>query len=445
MKQKFKDFFINIKANQTVSICAFLSVLYLISGYWKWLEIAVSIVAIVCFVILPLQKSFNIFLYLHCFTLSNIGYDSCFMVTLIGFTIVLLVKYIIGVKKSQYPVNTKLIRLISLFTAISLGVSIPNGIYYGALLYLFYLPFFYLLFEMRHEFDIREGMNYMFGGLLTTSLLALICLVFPMYQYDPFAYNRFAAFINQPNYLYMRALFVLCYFMFRYLSGNLTTLKFSAIYLICSMISIATISKTGIVMWTLITFTFFILYLKKDFKKRIKFVAIFLVIVASIGLLSIKFIAEVFERFADNFKASNILNALLTGRDEIWIEYLKETFKSPLTCLFGNGLIAQEVYIPSQSLYRASHNLYIFLLYRFGILGCAFLGYIIYCFIKELCHDKPKFIAYLPLLFLLLESFCDNTFKCYNFTYFAFAIMILFSGFHFDETQNKTVNENNKN
>ena len=363
MKQKFKDFFINIKTNQTVLVCAFLTILYLISGYWKWLEIAVSIVAIVFFVILPLQKGFNIFLYLHCFTLSNIGYDSCFMVTLIGFTIVLLVKYIIGVKKSKFTVNPKLIRLISIFTTISLGVSIPNGFYAGALLYLFYLPFFYLLFEMRHEFDIKEGMNYMLGGLITSSALAVLSLIFPMYQYDSFAYDRFSAFINQPNYLYIRALFVLCYFMFRYLYGNLTTLKFGAIYLICSLISIATISKTGIAMWALITLVFFVLYLKKDFKKRIKFVAIFLIIIATIGLISMKFIAEVFNRFADNFKASNIINALLTGRDDIWIEYLKETFKNPLTCLFGNGLIAQEVYIPAQGLYRASHNLYIFFLY----------------------------------------------------------------------------------
>ena len=46
-------------------------------------------------------------------------------------------------------------------------------------------------------------------------------------------------------------------------------------------------------------------------------------------------------------------------------------------------------------------------------------------FIKLLNKDKPKFIAYLPLIFILLESLCDNTMKCYNITYFIFAFMIL--------------------
>ena len=47
--------------------------------------------------------------------------------------------------------------------------------------------------------------------------------------------------------------------------------------------------------------------------------------------------------------------------------------------------------------------------------------------IKNLFYEKPKFIACFPLIFILLESFCDNTFKCYNFTFFIFAVMIMFA------------------
>ena len=65
-------------------------------------------------------------------------------------------------------------------------------------------------------------------------------------------------------------------------------------------------------------------------------------------------------------------------------------------------------------------------LYRFGILGCVALGYIVYLFIKGINKKSPKFIAFLPLMWLLLESLCENTFKCYNITYFMFAGMILF-------------------
>ena len=66
------------------------------------------------------------------------------------------------------------------------------------------------------------------------------------------------------------------------------------------------------------------------------------------------------------------------------------------------------------------------------------LGYVVYLMIKEMGHIKPTFIAMLPSLFILLESFCDNTHRCYNITYFIFAFMILFMD------QNKSVGGNYK-
>ena len=127
-----------------------------------------------------------------------------------------------------------------------------------------------------------------------------------------------------------------------------------------------------------------------------------------------------------SFKSNDFWRSLLTGRDEIWMCYLKEIFKNPFNFLFGHGLLAEEVYIPSQLQPRASHNLYIFLLYRFGFVGCVAMGLIIYYAFKKYAQNKPKFISYLPLIFLLIESLFDNTFKCYHFTYFAFAVMIMF-------------------
>ena len=436
---EMKNKIVDLKTNKTFLSCALLTVLYLISGYWKWLEIGMSLTALTFMAILPLQGSLCIFMFLHNFTLSNIGYDSCYLVTIIGYTIILIVKYWLGVKNGTYTYHKKIVNLIICFYTISTALSLFQNIYRGSWMYYVYLPIIFLLVAMRKDLNIFQGMNYMFGGLAVSCALAMFSLILPGFQYVVFLNKRFSGFINNPNYLYMRAIFVLAYYMFRYLSKNLSLLKFCAIYSICAGITLATLSKAGIGVLALFTILFVILFLKDDFKQRIKIVGIFVLVGLVIALLGYKLIIELFERFATDFKAGNFLNSLLTGRDDIWNAYYNAITASPFKFLFGHGLLAQEVYIPAQLETRASHNFYLFLLYRFGMVGTIMLGYIIYQIIKLALNDKPRFIAYLPLIFIAVESLFDNTFKPYNITYFAFAIMILIMSV----SQNKT-EENQK-
>ena len=134
----------------------------------------------------------------------------------------------------------------------------------------------------------------------------------------------------------------------------------------------------------------------------------------------------IFNRFSAAFKSSDFLSTLLTQRDEIWRRYFKAIFSSPWKLLFGHGLLTKQLFIANIFGYTETHNFYIFLLYRFGVIGTVALGYIVYLFIKHLNKETPKFIAYLPLIYLLLVSMCDNTMKMYNISYFIFAFMILF-------------------
>ena len=432
-KLKMSDFFlklknniINLRTNKTVLVCAFLTLLYLISGYCKWIEIAVSVCAIAFMAILPLQNAFCIFMFLHSFTLSNIGYDSCYMVTQIGFCLILLVKYIIGLKKGTYQYHKKIVLLLAIFISLSVLIGLFKPLYRGAWLYFVYFALIYFFFAMRKEFKISQGMNYMFGGLLASCFTAALSITFPHFQYDVVAGTRFRAFINNTNYLYMRAMFVLAYYMYRNLSKKLSHTKFAIIYGLCAIFTLSTLSKTGMAMLLLFTLIYFVLFLKQDFKKRIKYVAILLVFVFALCLICHKLIFTVWERFAESFKSKDFLRSLLTGRDIIWERYLTEIFKNPFTALFGHGMLHEQIFIAEIFGPTETHNFYIFLLYRFGIIGTLFLGYIIYSIIKEMGYIKPKFIAWLPMIYLLLESLCDNTHRCYNFPYFIFAVMILF-------------------
>lgn len=422
LKNKMRE----MRTNQTLLFCAFLSVLYLISGYCRWLEILVSVGALVFMAIMPLQSALCVFMFLHCFTLSRIGFDSCFIVTVIGFTLILLVKYCIGVKKGEYKFHKKLVICLVIFILFSTAISFFHKLYRGSGIYFTYAPLFYFLYAMRKEFDIRQGMNYMLSGLIICIISSLLAMILPMYQYVPFYEGRYRGFMNHPNYLYIRALFVLSYYMYCYLNKNLSHFGFLFIYLFCSLVTLATTSKTGLGMLLLFTLIFVVLYLKQDFKKHIKIVGIFACILMWVCLIGYPFISKIISRFSKAFNGSNVIRSLLTGRDEIWKCYIVETFEHPLKFLFGHGLVATEAYIPSQATTRASHNLYLFLLYRFGLFGCIFLGYVIYKFFKMTIINKPKFIASLPLLFMLVESLFDNTFKGYHFACFAFAIMILF-------------------
>jgi len=439
LKEKTKNCFssvknkiISLRTNQLVLVCALLSIIYLISGYWKWIEIGVSLCALAFMAVMPVQNALCVFTFLHSFTLSNIGYDSCFMVTLIGFCLILLVKYWIGVKNNDYAYHKKLISLIGTFYIVGIILSLFKPLYNGAWLYFTYLPLAYFLFAMRKEFKIQQAMNFMFGGLLTSCSLAVLGLCFPKFQYLSFNIinddYRFRAFVNNTNYLYMRALFLMSYYMFQHLNKKLSLSKFIIIYAACSIITISTLSKTGFAMLALLSLLYIILLLKQDFKKNIKFVGA----IVLFGLLAIavchKFILAILQRFLNDFNSNNLITSLFTGRNEIWNIYLDQIFSSPIKALFGHGLLTQQLYVgvPYGFGNTETHNFYIWLLYRFGIVGTIALCYIIYRFIKLINKEKPKFIAYLPLLFILLESLFDNTMKCYHITYFLFAIMILF-------------------
>ena len=124
--------------------------------------------------------------------------------------------------------------------------------------------------------------------------------------------------------------------------------------------------------------------------------------------------------------------------------YWNECVKNPITVLFGNGLISEEVFIPSQNITRTSHNLYLFLFYRFGFVGCIALSVGFYFIVKTLSKNKTNFILSMPLIWYLLVSFADNTFLCFNITFLPISLLFMFEH-NFNTSENKTKSETNIN
>lgn len=429
----------NLLNDKVVTICFVLSLLYFISGYFNILEIAVAISVSVCFVVLPINASFCIFLFMHNFTISNIANNVGFTIIFISFVVITLIKYIIGAINGKYNVYPKIIAILSLILILSLSFSIAKPLYGGAFIYILYFPLAYLCLALKDEFNIKQGVNFMLFGLILSCCLSLIGNLLPQYSYA-MGVERFQAFSFHTNYLYMRALFIIAYYMYMVLTYQTSFKNFSFIYIFCAFVTLSTLSKTGMFLLVLFSLIFIIVYLKQDFKSRYKILIWILIGMLVFIAICNQWIIELLDRFIDAFKSGNFWNSLLTDRDSIWKDYLANTFNSPVNALFGNGLLTEQPFIINQQTRRASHNLYIFLLYRFGIVGCCLIACAVYLIIKQLINEsinsptqntilthKPSLLSSLPLIWYLLESFCDNTFYSFNIMYLVLAILIMFS------------------
>ena len=422
-KEKLKIYLTATFTNKIVLICLALSLIYFISGYFNNLELVVSATAIVCFAIMNIQASFCVLFFLHNFLTSGINWDVGFTVTLVGFTVITLIKYIIGVKQKKYNANLKVIICFVVALIIGLLASINQPLYNGAFLYLVYLPLIYLMFSMRKDLNLIQIVNYMLFGFILSNCLALIGQILPNYGYY-YGYTRYQAFTDNPNYLGMRAVFLAIFYFVLYFQNKSSLINAILVYLFSAVVVFATQSKTSLILLALFTLIFVVMYLKKDFKKNLKYVLIFLIIGIVLCFICSKLLIQIIDRFVPD--KNNILSSLLTGRDEIWLLYWSECVKNPITILFGNGLLSQEVFIPSQNIVRTSHNLYLFLFYRFGLIGCIALGVSFYFIIKELNKNKSSFTKSLPLVWFLVLSFVDNTFLCFNITFLPLALLFMF-------------------
>lgn len=438
---KFKE----RKTTFLLIVCFCFALLYFLSGFWKWFQIGCCILAIISFLLLPINQSFCLFLFAHSFNSSIIIYDFCFAVILISFTAIMLIKYCIGLKNKKYKFHKQLGIILSVVYISSILLSIPYKVYTGGILYLCYLPLIYFFFCMREEFNIRQGIAWMFGGLIFSSAFGMLSLLFTNYQLPAMFYERFRGLTDNPNYIYMRAIFCICYYIHLQINNKLSNLKFYLIYFSCIIITLFSFSKTGLLLLVLFSFIYFILLCTKS-KNRLKHSLIFIGFLALTCLCLSPVLLVIMKRFTSITESSNgIITSLFSFRDHIWITYLKEWTSNPIIFLFGKGLFSAQPYIAIENSHRASHNLYIFLLYRFGLIGTLALVYCIYLVVKSKNKKYACFTAFLPMLWFILESMCDNTFKIYNIMYLVLAFMVLFDKSNLEKTntsQNVIKSEN---
>lgn len=428
--EKTKDYTRDFLKSKTTLIALICLIVYLISGYCEYLQFLIVGISLVYFLIAPAQDGLCLLVFLMSFSHSSKWFCLQINYTPVVFVVAVGIKYFVGVKNDKYKFDKKLWWAICIFMLVStivtfVGLNSLKDVGFQAWAYIFYLPGLYFAGFMKKEFDVPRIMTYLFVGLVLSCAISPICFVLPHYSYKCLASERFSAFIFHPNYVYMMSLILLTYFMYLFLNDRIKMLTFLSLYAILTIIILLTFSKTGFFMLILFSFVFLILFIRKDKKRGLQLTLILCALALIIGAVAHKVVFEIIHRLF--MYDDDVLNSITTGRIDIWKEYFSSWSESVFSILFGQGLFAKQVFIPVQNRTRASHNLYVFLLWRFGIVGCVVLGIVVYKIYKIYCDQRPTISAWLPIAFFMLDGMCENTFKVHNYAYYIVCLLILAS------------------
>ena len=403
-RDKIKNFF----KSKVFIMGAIYTLVFFLAGFWRYLEFLIIPTAIIAFCILPVDQGFYLYLYTQAFYKAPM-FMRPGIVTEVIFMVILLIKYLIGWRKHKYQLYKRLGMMIALFTVFSLIVSGFNKMVLYSIGYVFYLPVFYLVFATRKEYDLKKITRVLAAAVIISSVVSLGLWSVGTCYLNEGGIIRFKAFYGSPNTLYINALFALSCYMFMFFKRKIEFKEYIVIYFALASISLTSFSKANIVLLAMLTFISVVVYLFQDFKKHSLQVLV-AILIATIVLVVFKdFTIAIITRFL-RIDTDNFLNSLLTGRMDIWSAYIKDIFEDPIDFLFGHGMLSKYTYVPEQGWDRAQHNLYIFLLYKFGLIGIFFLGVIAWQFIVDSGKTSPKFVNFIPLIYFLVGGMVDNSF-----------------------------------
>ncbi len=417
--------------NKFILLSSIYTLLYIVAGFWKYFEIALIPYLIFAYICLDVENDFYFFIFSQLLYVSRL-FSRISIVSQAIYITILLIKFVIGVKNKKYNLHRNLLIMIAIFTGYGLVMSLFYKMAVYSISYLFYLPFFYMVFATRKEYDLKKIFRILSYSIIILSVVSLVTQISPHYNFDCLKHEgsqvRFKAFFGSANTLYMIAILAICGMSYLFFHKDIYLIEYLGCYLALGIITLLTLSKAGIGILGIITIINVVLYLSIDFKRTWWQVALLGVIGGLLLLIFKEKVMRLFERFFKEYDNSNIFNSLTTGRMDIWKDYLKAIFATPFSFLFGHGTLSKYVYCAAQGRDRAQHNLYIFLLYKFGLCGCILLGLVIREFIVAANKKAPKFINYLPLIYFLLLGMCDNAFM-----YTHFYILVSFVLFNTDE------------
>ena len=256
------------------------------------------------------------------------------------------------------------------------------------------VAFFYLLLNYKKELDIRFNLSVLALSMMISACFYLTYFISPYMATKEVWYHnenfiRFTCLLINPNTLAMLCEICLSFLTYYVLSNKCGWTDVVA-YITFSVLGIFTLSKTFLILFS-IMFILIVIYLLRAFKKQVFSIVISIcVIVTIISLVANDFIFTYVNRFMNadpaDLGVGDLLNVVTTGRYDLWRGVIEYMFMNPSVLIFGRGLGAPLVESMS------AHNFYISLVYEVGLVGSVlFVGMFLTIYLCYKKQTKTKF------------------------------------------------------
>lgn len=403
-----------IKSHKLFVVLVIASVLMFASSFWYPLVYVAAAALVVGLIFLEFNDIFCALIYLSIFG----AYLVPFIATTIAGFVVITVKYIIDVKKKRseflkipFLITTFILVLFSIIHYEIDSLGIYQGIMIIGLLYFIYFAIVY-----REKLIPRKCFDCLFYGLVVSIVMSALLYIIPgsatlifddklgyimkslkeKVAYVDGEYVRITLLSFHVNHLAAFCLFAMAYSSIKVLTKKERPTKqkiyYILMYTVSLIIGLLTLSKAFIVVFAFEVVVTVIYYIVTHKKQALKIIGIIFAIFLFFCIVFRQRFTDIFERFFV-YNYDTLLGMITTGRSGIWQQYANAILESPLKLLFGFGLFSKE------ELLIGPHNFYIFILYRFGLIGIMLLAFLIYSYFKAV-KSNPKFSIKNSLIFL---------------------------------------------
>lgn len=274
--------------------------------------------------------------------------------------------------------------------------------------------------------DFKKLVLILSLGLISSTILSLIAYFCGVTTYPPFISDastkfRFGGYFSNINALAMYCSLCQTFILALMLLKKLNIKRYLPILLIITLIGLLTFSKTFILL-TMLSYMLAVIigFAKSNNKKQyIKFLVIGVIGLAILTVVFRGYIIAIIKRFLDDSSYSGgVLNVATTGRVDIWKSYIDKWTSSPLYMLFGCGITADNINE------RTTHNIYLSILYKFGIVGTILLvGCVIW--ILKSKRVSRNIATYLPIILIMTNGLSEDI-TCSLYTSLPILISLLF-------------------
>lgn len=382
-KQKLYEFYLKHKASIFLPA---ITLLLFFACYYSPLWIVATVLTVVFYMGLDLGELFCYTFYFGLFS----GIKTYYIVSLlIGFCF-MVIRYIVDLARKRakfYLLPFVLTTVyILIFSLINYGYD-TNGLDQGVLIIsLLYVAYFVLVYGKT--ISVSKCFKYLSIAIFVSLALGLLSLVLPkfgwkIYYYDG-TYKRLQLFTYHQNHLAIICAFAICYYLTAMINKKKNRIMCAALIICYMLIGLFTLSKAFIVLLVIIALYAIVVLIKKYKWKSFRLILPALVFLIVFCLCSRELVFKIIDRFTAYYRSGTetLIYKITTGRSGIWSDYIADLTKSIAKMFFGVGLFSKELYA------IGPHNVFVYFLYRSGLLGFVLLGLIIWSYYRE---TKGKF------------------------------------------------------